>query len=165
MPEVLRACPDARLRIVGFGPLEQELRVQAASLGLMHRVEFAGAMAQAELAPLLRRASLLVAPSVRAASGDQEGLPVVLMEALGCACPVVASDSPGVADLFGDEAGACLVPAGDTQALARAMMRVLEQPGPARERALRLRERALGLVDWDPIGAAYTALLREACEA
>ena len=165
MPEVLRGCPDARLRIVGFGPLEQELRAQAASLELMHRVEFAGAMAQAELAPLLRRASLLVAPSVRAASGDQEGLPVVLMEALGCACPVVASDSPGVADLFGDEADSCLVPAGNTQALALAMMRVLKQPGPARERALRLRERALRLVDWDPIGAAYAALLLEAREA
>ena len=57
------------------------------------------------------------------------------------------------------------MPAGDAQALAHAMLRVLEQPGPARERALRLRERELCLVDWDPIGAAYAALLREACEA
>ncbi len=164
MPQVLRNCPDARLRIVGFGPLEAQLRAQAASLGLLRQVDFAGAMAQSELPPLLRSASLLVAPSVRAASGDQEGLPVVLMEALGCACPVVASESPGVADLFGDEAASCLVPAGDAQALAGAMLRVLEQPGPARERALRLRERALRLVDWDPIGTAYAALLREACE-
>lgn len=165
MPAVLRGHAQARLLIVGYGPLEASLRAQSASLGLHDRVEFAGAMTQRELPALLRRACLLVAPSVRAASGDQEGLPVVLMEALGCACPVVASHSPGVADLFGEEAGSCLVPPGDVQALGAAVLRLLQQPAQARERALRLRERALRVVDWQPVGEAYTKLLREACDA
>jgi glycosyltransferase involved in cell wall biosynthesis len=129
---------------------------------LERKVEFAGAMAQEDLPALLRRASLLVAPSVRAASGDQEGLPVVLMEALGCACPVVASDSPGLADLFGEDARRCLVPPGDVPALASAMVRSLQGPERAVETASRLRELALRQVDWAPIAAAYAALLREA---
>ena len=164
MPAVLRAQPQAHLLVVGFGPLENALRARTVSLGLQHKVEFAGAMAQGDLPAVLRRASLLVAPSVRAASGDQEGLPVVLMEALGCACPVVASRSPGVADLFGSEGDDCLVPPGDAQALSVAVLRALQDPEQARERALRLRERALRLVDWGPVAATYAALLREACE-
>jgi glycosyltransferase involved in cell wall biosynthesis len=165
MPTVLRARPDARLLIVGHGPLEAALRAQCAVLGLQSCVEFAGARSQRELPSLLRQACLLAAPSVRAASGDQEGLPVVLMEALGCACPVVASESPGVADLFGDEAAESLVPPGDVQALAAAVLRVLAQPALAQERALRLRERALQRVDWGPVASAYAVLLREACQA
>lgn len=162
MPEVLRRHPEARLRIVGYGPLEAELLGQARALGLQACVQFAGATTQAELPPLLRRAALLVAPSVRAASGDQEGLPVVLMEALGCACPVLASRSPGVADLFGDDAPACLVEPGDAQALAGGICDVLQRPAPALERALRLRERALLRVDWEPVAEAYASLLRGA---
>lgn len=162
LPIVRAAHPHACLQVVGFGPLEPELRAQALALGLGDCVQFTGALAQSELPALLRGAALLVAPSVRAASGDQEGLPVVLMEAMGCACPVIAGRSPGVEPLFGDEAVDVLVDAADSQALAAAISRVLDHPQAAQQRAERLRERALQQVDWEPVAGAYLRLLQEA---
>lgn len=162
LPAVRAAHPHVRLQVVGFGPLESELRAQAFALGLGDCVQFTGALAQPELPALLRAVSLLVAPSVRAASGDQEGLPVVLMEALGCACPVIAGRSPGVEQLFGDDAPDVLVDAADRGALAAAMSRVLDDPRAAQERAERLRERALLQVDWEPVTDAYLRLLEAA---
>ena len=163
LPAVRREHPYARLRVVGFGPLEPEARAHVHALGLDGCVEFRGALAQADLPALLRSAALFVAPSVRAASGDQDGLPVVLMEALGCACPVLASRIPGVDELFGDDAAATLLPPGDSQALARAICDVLAHPRQAEQRALRLRERALQRVDWQPVAEAYTEMLRRSC--
>jgi len=69
--------------VVGFGPEEDERRAQAAALGIAHQVNFLGPLSQAELPPLYRRAAVFVALFVRAESGDQEGLGLVQVEALG----------------------------------------------------------------------------------
>jgi glycosyltransferase involved in cell wall biosynthesis len=103
LPAILARHPSASLTVVGFGPEEDERRAQAAALGIAHQVHFLGPLSQAELPPLYRRAAVFVAPFVRAESGDQEGLGLVLVEALGCGCPVVAGDLAAVADLFAPE--------------------------------------------------------------
>src|SRR3546814_8551227 len=70
MPAVLRHFPDASLTIAGFGPEEAALRTQTRALGLEGSVRYVGAVLQAELPTLYRRASLLVAPFVRARSEE-----------------------------------------------------------------------------------------------
>lgn len=160
MPAVLARRPRVRLAIVGFGPEETALKAQAQRLGLGERVEFLGARAQGELPALYRNASLFVAPFVKEASGDQEGLPVALMEAVGCGCPVVAGEVAGLSDLLGDAADQICVDAKDSTALAAAILKSLEAPAEAAARALEVRQRALQKVDWSAVAVGYSRLLK-----
>lgn len=164
LPAVLAGDPQVELRIAGFGPEEAALRAQAQRLGVAAQVHFLGAVAQADLPALYRRASLFVAPFVRDAHGDQEGLPVVLMEAIGCGCPVLVGEVAGIHDLLG-AAGAevCLKPA-DTAALAAAIVKTLADPGQAQTRAQAMREAAARWIDWHPIADGYARLLRTCIE-
>jgi glycosyltransferase involved in cell wall biosynthesis len=162
MPRVLRSHPHARLTIAGFGPLRGELENQARRLGIDGQVSFPGAVPQAELPSLYRRAAMVVAPFVRAASGDQEGLPVVLMEAIGCGCPIVASDIPGVRDLAGEDNEDTLGPPGDVPALAAAITRLLDDPQRAAALAIARRAACMHRIDWSSVAAAYLRVLVDA---
>jgi glycosyltransferase involved in cell wall biosynthesis len=165
MPRVLRSHPHARLTIAGFGPLRGELENQARRLGIDGQVSFPGAVTQKELPSLYQRAAMVVAPFVRAASGDQEGLPVVLMEAIGCGCPIVASDIPGVRDLAGENSEGMLVPPGDVPALVAAVTRLLDDPKIALELALARRAACLHRIDWSSVAGAYSRVLADAMAA
>jgi glycosyltransferase involved in cell wall biosynthesis len=101
MPLILARRPDAVLEIAGFGPERAALERQVSTLGIGDSVRFLGALPQQALPELYRRAAVFVAPFVRDTSGDQEGLPVALMEAIGCGCPAVVGDVAGVRDLLG----------------------------------------------------------------
>ena len=159
MPDVLRRRPRTRLTIAGFGPEEAALKTQARQLGIEACVDFIGAVKQADLPARYRRAALLVAPFVRDASGDQEGLPVVLMEAIACGCPVIAGDVPGVRDLLGGAAETICVDPRDSEALATAIVAVLAEPQRSREQAAQLREDILSRFDWSVIATRYGDLL------
>lgn len=161
MPEVLRKRPDVKLIVAGHGPLQAELKARAQALDIGDAVRFLGAVGHDRLPGEYRRAALLVAPFVRASGGDLEGLPVVLMEAIGCECPVVASDIPGVRDLIDADFEQCLVPPGDPQALASAILAVLENPSQSIERACLLAERVRDKVDWSVIVKRYVKVLAD----
>lgn len=159
LPIVVRQRSTVLLTIVGFGPEEDVLRAQVQRLGMERHVKFAGAMSQHALPELYRRAALFVAPFVRDASGDQEGLPVALMEAIGCGCPVVVGEVAGIGDLLGDIAQAVCVNPEDTQALAAAIVESLQQPSRARAQALSLRRTMVNRIDWQTIAHGYSELL------
>ena len=155
LPAVLQRRPRVVLDIVGYGPEEPALRALAQQLGLGAAVRFLGARAQEELPNLYRRAALFVAPFVREASGDQEGLPVALMEAVACGCPVLAGDVRGIEDLLGAERARATVPAGDAAQLAASVLRLLDDPAAAAASAARIRAFAGDRFDWGRIAAAY----------
>jgi glycosyltransferase involved in cell wall biosynthesis len=147
--------PDSvHLRVVGDGPLRAEL--ERAGSGLP--VEFLGALHRDELAREYAAASLLVFPSVAAAGGDQDGLPVALLEGMAAGRPVVASDLPGLADAVVSGESGQLVPSGDVQALATAIEQLLSDPerSAALGRGAALRAESYGV---DRVGAAYVQLL------
>lgn len=160
LPLIVDERPAVTLTIAGFGPEDQSLRRLATELGIEDRVRFTGAVTQADLPVLYRRAAAFVALFVRDESGDQEGLPVALMEAIGCGCPVVVGDVPGVHDLLGADAVDVIVRPDDRVAVARAVLATLSNPEAARERAIRLRAVATERVDWQRIARGYAALLR-----
>lgn len=161
MPAMISARPGIRLTVVGFGPEEAALRQQARSLGIAQHVEFLGAVSQADLPGLYRRAALLVAPFVEAGSGDQEGLGLVLVEAAGCGCPVVAGDVPAVRDVFGDTSQR-VVDARNAAALATSILEALADPGRARGDSELLRRFVLTTFDWTSVADGYATLL-ESC--
>ncbi len=106
----------AHLLLVGKGPLEDEMRQQAAALGLGRRVHFLGY--RDDVPELMAISQLLLLPSL------QEGLPMSVIEAMSMGVPVIGTDIRGTRDLLADGAGV-LVPTHSPAALAHAMNALL----------------------------------------
>jgi glycosyltransferase involved in cell wall biosynthesis len=162
MPQIVARRPQTMLTIAGFGPEEPSLRAQARSLGVEDKVNFLGAMPQDRLPELYRRATVFVAPFIRDESGNQEGLPVVLMEAIGCGCPVVVGEVAGIRDLLGDAAKNVCVDPTNISALADAVLQVLEQPLQAQQQAHQIRQAVADRIDWAVIADGYAQTI-ETC--
>jgi glycosyltransferase involved in cell wall biosynthesis len=122
----MKDVPQARLAVVGGGPLLPELKKQAESLGLSGRVSFPGKISEAELKAQYQRAAVYAQPAVIDSRGDTEMLGVVLLEAMHYGVPVIASNVGGIPDVIIDGQTGLLVPEKDPQALAQAIRRVLE---------------------------------------
>jgi colanic acid/amylovoran biosynthesis glycosyltransferase len=127
---------DARLELVGDGPLRAELETLAQTLGIAGRVRFNGSLPEDAVAALLAGADLFVLPSLIAADGDMEGVPVALMEALAAGLPAVATRQSGVPELIRDGVSGHLAEPGDAASLRTAMLEALDEADPeARARA------------------------------
>ena len=152
--------PSLSLTIAGFGPDEDELRRQVGRLGIEAHVQFLGAVRQAELPGLYRRAALFVAPFVEAASGDQEGLGLVVVEAMGCGCPVIVSDLPATRELPLCDSFR-FAPANVKQ-LAERIDHVLGMSRSDREMAIAAaREELVSRYDWSTVGKGYARLIKD----
>ncbi len=142
----LRTRRPLRLEILGDGPLRLDLETRIARLGLEDTVALRGHVR--DVPERLAAADLFVL------SSDYEGLPLALLEAMAAGCPVVATDCPhGPAEVLENGRWGRLVPVGQTDALAAAILSALERPGPDP----RPRARAFAL---ERTAAAYLSLLR-----
>ncbi len=119
---------DVEYDVVGDGPLGADLRALVDSLDLGQVVRMLGWQAEDEVRVLLERADILVAPSVTAADGDQEGIPMVLMEAAAMGMPVVSTHHSGIGELVEDGVSGYLLPERDAPALADRLEELIEQP-------------------------------------
>jgi glycosyltransferase involved in cell wall biosynthesis len=120
-----------RIVIVGDGPLGTPLRALARELGVDSLVRFEGSRQSSQVRALLEEASVLAMPSVVAADGDRDSMPIVVKEALAMEVPVVCSDEVGLPELVQPEWGR-LVPPGDPERLARALAELLSLPAAER---------------------------------
>jgi len=144
---------DVSCRLIGSGPDRDVLARLIRDAGLEDRVVLAGPRTRTEIADELRAADVLVAPSVPTRQGKREGIPVVLMEAMSCGLPVVASAISGIPELVEHRVCGLLVPPGDARALADAL-RTLEADRDLRERLGRAaRLRVLAEFDLDASAA------------
>jgi glycosyltransferase involved in cell wall biosynthesis len=130
--------PALKAILVGDGPEQRELVVRAEGLGLQDVVRFTGYQTQQEVAEYMKAADVFVLASFA------EGLPVVLMEALASATPVIATRIAGVGELVEDGVHGRLVAPGDQRGLTEALRELLEddkarlamgQAGPGKIRA------------------------------
>jgi glycosyltransferase involved in cell wall biosynthesis len=132
--------------LVGTGPEESSLRLEAAALGVESRVRFAGLVAYDRLPEAYAAADVVVVPS----SNEPWGLPV--NEAMVCGRPVVASDRVGsAADLVQDGVTGVIYPCGDTTRLAAALDGILGDPTRAVTMGRAARTR---MDDWSPAANA-----------
>lgn len=159
MPLVLQQVPDATLTVAGFGPEEAELKSRAQAAGIALSVNFLGAVPQSDLPALYRRAALFVAPFVRAASGDEEGLGLVLVEAIGCGCTVLVGDVQAMDELMGSGFRDLRVDPTDPDQLASRIIEVLSNPTSANGRLQTLREDIVARFDWRAVSTRYADLL------
>lgn len=140
--EALAGVVDAKLAIIGDGPLRGALQRQAQHLG--DRVRFLGALPSDEVAQWMRRASVLAAPSLTAPDGDAEGLPNVVVEAAASGLPVVGTTHSGIPEAVEEGTTGFLVPEGDAGALAARLADLLGSESLRRDMgaaARRLAER------------------------
>jgi glycosyltransferase involved in cell wall biosynthesis len=113
---------DATLTLVGDGPERPRIEALARSLNLEDLVVMTGALSQTRVREEMARARTLVVPSLRGRGGDMDGLPNVVLEAMASARPVIGSRFSGVPEAVEDGRTGLLVPPGDDEALARAML-------------------------------------------
>ena len=130
---VTRSKPDAHLTMVGDGPERSNLEALARNLSIGDTVSFTGT--SFDVAEQYGTAGLFVLPSI------QEGMPNALLEAMAAGLPCVASDLPGTRGIVEDGTSGMLVPAGDPQALAGALIELLGDERTRQKLGLAARER------------------------
>ncbi len=158
MADVLARRPSVHLTVVGDAIYRQglahlaDLRATADRPPLRGRVTFTGTLSPAEVARHMATSALLVLPS------KLESFGAVLVEALACGTPVVATRCGGPEDIVTDAVG-CLVPVDDPHALAEAMDRVLAEPG--RYPAEVLRDYAVSNFSYRAVAEQLLGVYRE----
>ena len=131
--------PSVELAIVGEGPLKSRLQGLAQSLGLAARVRFLGALPHAQVMAWMRKAAMLVLPSIRTSTGRVEGLGMVLLEAAATGVPAIGSDIGGIPEGIADGRTGFLAPEKDVERLARRMADLLDNPTLRHEMGARAR--------------------------
>lgn len=144
------ACPNLQLDLVGEGELLGLAREAAGRSGFASRIRFHGAQPNWKVQELMSEADLFLQHSiVDPATGDEEGLPVAILEAMAHSLPVIATRHAGIPEAVVDETTGLLVREGDTRAMADAINAL------ARDSSLRSRmgvagwQRALDRFTWD----------------
>jgi glycosyltransferase involved in cell wall biosynthesis len=146
---------DFHLVIAGDGELRARIEQLVRELGLSEQVRLTGFVTGELKQAYLTAADVVVVPSIVAASGDVEGLPVSLMEGMAAGKLCVASDASGADDVVTDGIDGFIVPQSDPIALAATLVRVLEfDPSVAAAISERAAMRAHEF-DWDSIAQAH----------
>ncbi len=118
----------AELVIIGEGPLRSSLERRARELGIAGATRFLGHQNSERVAEWLQRATVLAAPSLTASSGDAEGLPTTVVEALAAGVPVIGSYHAGIPEAVIDGETGFLCPEGDYELLAVRLAELLGSP-------------------------------------
>jgi glycosyltransferase involved in cell wall biosynthesis len=147
----MRSHPGFRLVLVGEGPEEQALRQLADEVDVAKRVSFLGFQPPDQVRAWMQRARVLVLPSL------EEGMGVVLLEALACGTPVVGSRVDGIQDVITPQVGR-LVPPADSAALSEAIQAILSDSQQWADMSQQGRHRAVTHYDWDHIATQFVNL-------
>ncbi|HEX5702606.1 MAG TPA: glycosyltransferase [Pyrinomonadaceae bacterium] len=126
--DVVKAYPEARLRMIGDGPLFAECLTLVGRLAIERAVTFLGTQPHHVVADEMRRARLFAQHSIEAASGAMEGTPVALLEAGASGLPVVATYHGGIPDAVIPNQTGLLVKERDVAGMADQMLRLLRDP-------------------------------------
>ena len=152
LPQIVEnAAHDFEIEIVGDGPYQKELLKLAADLDVTEHIRFAGSVPYSELPGKYRDADIFILPSLA------EGMPLVVLEAMGTGLPIVASRVQGIEELVAEDVNGALFDPGDADGLARSLVKLIN----AGKRRVKMGEASVERVepyDWKHIADAYLAL-------
>jgi len=154
MPRVLQKFHEVRLVIVGEGPQESILLNLTRALGVANNVLFVGAQSQDQISRWMQLAKVFVLPSL------EEGLGVVLLEALASGTPCVATRIGGIQDIISPEVGILVAPA-DSAALADAIITVLEDQKRWNMMSYNARSHAVEHYSWNSIASCLINIYQD----
>jgi glycosyltransferase involved in cell wall biosynthesis len=153
VPEIVRCEPEVYFLLVGSGELESVLRQQVCTARLEYRVLFLGQ--RRDVNRILRECDVFVLPSL------SEGLSLALLEAMRARKPIVATDVSGTREVILDGETGLLVPPGDAQGLAEAVLEVLRNPAEAQTMAHRARKRVETEFSAEAMTKRYLAVFQQ----
>lgn len=137
--------PDVRFLLCGWGPLLKNLQDKAVKIGLQKQIIFLGHTGRSKLVKLYQNATLLVQPSYH------EGLSTVILEAMSCGLPVVATDIDGNRTVISSGLNGILVPPKSPESMARSILKLLNDAN-VRERIGRAARSTIeDQYSWDKI--------------
>lgn len=158
---VRRTHPETLFVLAGDGALRADLERQAASLALgPDAVRFVGAVPWADVPSWHAAADIFTVPSVVDPSGNVDGLPNVVLEAMASGLPVVATDVGGLPMLVRPRETGMLVPPEDAGALAGAFSTLLDDRALAESCGTRARALLQAELSWERIAARHAELFR-----
>lgn len=114
--------------VAGDGPLRNQLEYLVDRLGISEHVKFIGSVDQNEVFKLYQQSHIFCLSSVTSSQGDQEGIPVVLMEAQAAGLPIISTYHTGIPELVINGKSGFLVPERDIDALAERFIFLIEHP-------------------------------------
>jgi len=120
--------PNIEYRIAGDGPLKKILHDMIAKAKINGSIRLLGWQDQQEISALMGQTDILLAPSVTSKDGDQEGIPVVLMEAMARGMPVISTFHSGIPELVIDGKTGLLVNEHDADALSEKLEYLITHP-------------------------------------
>ena len=132
--------PHAEFFIAGKGPLQPELEMLAAGLGISKDVHFVGFLSQPKLMELYASSHLFLHPSETPPDENQEGIPNSILEAMATGLPVAATQHGGIPEAIEHGRSGWLVPEEDHIALSNAMQEMTSSPRALIEMGWRARE-------------------------
>ena len=141
--------PEAEFFIAGKGPLQPELEMLAAGLGIFKDVHFVGFLSQPKLLDLYASSHLFLHPSETSPNQDQEGVPNSILEAMATGLPVAGTQHGGIPEAVDHGRTGLLVAEEDHVALANAMQEITQVPGLLTEMGLRARAAVMDRFEQD----------------
>jgi glycosyltransferase involved in cell wall biosynthesis len=156
-PSVLTKVPNAVLTIAGDGPLRDSLADHARMLGV--DVAMPGFVGGVDKHDVMASAGVVIQPSVVAADGDADGLPVALLEGLAAGRIGVASDASGAQDLLVDGVHGFLIPSGDVGALAQAITNAITLDPRQRAHMLDAAREVTASVAWPTVAQQHLTMI------
>ncbi|HEX6315221.1 MAG TPA: glycosyltransferase family 4 protein [Gemmatimonadaceae bacterium] len=146
--------PDASLTVAGYGSQRAALEALADELGLQN-VRFTGRVTPETMARLLNEADILLN------SPDIDNMPLSLIEAQAAGLPIVSTSTGGIPYVVEDGETGLLVPPNDDAAMAKAALRLLEEPGLALRLTRAARQACLARFSWPAVEEAWVRVYRE----
>jgi colanic acid/amylovoran biosynthesis glycosyltransferase len=125
--KVLRSYPKIRYEIAGDGPEKSKLERLITELGVTNNIKLLGWQEREEISRLLGEAHIFLAPSVTSPKGDQEGIPVVLMEAMASGLPVISTYHTGIPEIVNHGESGFLVEERDVEDIADRLTRLMKR--------------------------------------
>ena len=152
LPQIVeKAAHDFEIEIVGDGPYRKELLKLAADLDVAAHIRFAGSVPYAELPQKYRDADIFILPSLA------EGMPLVVLEAMGTGLPIAASRVQGIEELVAEDVNGALFEPGDADGLAHSLVKLINA-GKGRVEMGKASVERVKPYDWKHIAEAYLDL-------
>jgi len=133
MPMVIKACPNSKVLIIGDGPLKTQLMVISEKLKVKDKIIFAGF--RSDIREILSAIDIIAIPSLL------EGFPMIILEAMAMAKPIIATRIDGITEQITDGETGLLVSSWDANGLAKAIIRLINDHNLAVRLGLKGRER------------------------
>lgn len=152
-----------RVCIVGDGPLANVVESRVGSY--QHcKVDLVGSVANDDLPLIYQESRAFIFPSLKATDGDQEGLGLVVIEAIGCGCLVLASDLAVLEDVFGEMYSCLLFPPGSARLLAEKIVLCLGESEECPVDKDSLRRQVMSRFCWSKVTDNYLSIYRALLE-